>query len=149
MGRMKLMHINTDAIRLIITARHCIAKQLAHPVVYASSSPPPSNGSCVDDTNASSVARIGVLQGDATNAKVRPAMYACEDRCIQVVSTPSKAFAMAPGVRHSEVISILAASDGSPAAKLSGHSRGHIPAPRPGKCRCRCSCDCVTLFRLR
>jgi hypothetical protein len=47
--------------------------ELAHPLVYASSRPPPKRGSCDAATYANSVASTGVLHGDAARANVRPA----------------------------------------------------------------------------
>ena len=47
-----------------------------YPVVYASSSAPPSSGSCVVATYARSVASTGVEHGEAARANVRPAKYA-------------------------------------------------------------------------
>jgi len=39
-------------------------------------------GSLVELTKASRVARMGVLQGEATSAKVSPARYACSSDCV-------------------------------------------------------------------
>ena len=49
-----------------------------YPLVKHSSSAPPATGLPAVATYASSVASTGVEHGEAANAKVRPARYACQ-----------------------------------------------------------------------